>query len=197
MAGSPVETSRALHDLAIVLLHVAEEARALDGRRGLLERRARTLRLGDQHIFALEFRVALEGPADKVFTCLRVAEHDELTIPTPPEGLDGLAYLGGQGFGTLLDAECRATRFALSAAGRPNAEITFPRIDAYHVGEWVMWMQIAIAYGGELYGVDAFDQPGVEGGKIATYGLMGREGFEDERARVEAAPMSDPRFVVG
>lgn len=148
----------------------------------------------DQHS---QVQLFVEGPADKVFTFLRVAEHDEVTIPAPPEGLEGLAYLGGQGFGTLLDAECRATRLALTAAGRPNGEITFPKVDAYHVGEWVMWMQIAIAFGGELYGVNAFDQPGVEGGKIATYGLMGRAGFEDERARIEAMAMSDGRFVVG
>jgi glucose-6-phosphate isomerase len=147
----------------------------------------------DQHS---QVQLFVEGPNNKVFTFLRVAEHDDITIPAPPEGLDGLAYLGGQGFGTLLDAECRATRFALTSAGRPNAEITFPRIDAYHVGEWIMWMQIAVAFGGELYGVDAFDQPGVEGGKVATYGLMGREGFEDDRARVEAAAMSDERYVV-
>ena len=33
--------------------------------------------------------------------------------------------------------------------------------------------------------IDAFNQPGVEEGKRYTYGLMGREGFEDERRRVE------------
>jgi glucose-6-phosphate isomerase len=40
-----------------------------------------------------------------------------------------------------------------------------------------MLFQIATAYAGELYGVDPFDQPGVELGKVLTYGMLGREGY--------------------
>lgn len=41
-----------------------------------------------------------------------------------------------------------------------------------------MLFQIATVYAGALYGVDPLDQPGVELGKRLTYGLLGREGFE-------------------
>ena len=41
-----------------------------------------------------------------------------------------------------------------------------------------MFFEYAVAYSGSLYGVDPFDQPGVELGKQYTYGLMGREGYE-------------------
>jgi hypothetical protein len=37
----------------------------------------------------------------------------------------------------------------------------------------------------------------VEAGKVATYGLMGRQGYEHEAARIRARRLSDPRFVVG
>lgn len=148
----------------------------------------------DQHS---QVQLFAEGPQDKVYTFLRVEGHDELTIPGPPEGLEGLAYLGGQSFGKLLDSECRATRLALTDAGRPNAEICFPAVDAFHVGQWLMWMEIATAFGGELYGIDAFDQPGVEAGKVATYGLMGRQGFEADKARVEGTPLTSERWRVG
>lgn len=138
----------------------------------------------DQHS---QVQLFVDGPADKVFTFMRVDEHEgDVTIPAPPVGLEGLAYLQGKSFGELLDAECLATRQALTDAGRPTATITFPRVDAAHVGEFLMWNMCATAYGGELYGIDAFDQPGVEAGKLATYGLMGRAGHEAEGMRVRA-----------
>ena len=149
----------------------------------------------DQHS---QVQLFADGPDDKVFTFLRVLEHgDDVTIPAPPAGLEGLAYLGGRRFGELLDAECLATRHALTQAGRPNATISFPRVDAAHLGEWLMWTMVATAFGGELYGIDAFDQPGVEAGKRATYGLMGREGFEADGERVRAARHGDPARRVG
>jgi hypothetical protein len=40
-------------------------------------------------------------------------------------------------------------------------------------------MELAVAVMGEHYGVDAFDQPGVEAGKIAAYALMGAEGVRE------------------
>jgi glucose-6-phosphate isomerase len=74
---------------------------------------------------------------------------------------------------------------------------SFSKVDAAHVGEWLMWQMCATAYAGMLYEIDAFDQPGVEAGKVATYGLMGRKGYEKEAARIEARKLSDPRWVVG
>ncbi|RKY18016.1 MAG: glucose-6-phosphate isomerase [Planctomycetota bacterium] len=150
----------------------------------------------DQHS---QVQLFVDGPQDKVFTFVRVEEHaDDVQIPGPPAGLEGLSYLGGKSFGQLLDAECVATRQALTDAGRPNATINFPRVDAAHVGEFLMWNMCATAYGGELYGVDAFDQPGVEAGKVVTYGLMGRPGFEEHGERVRAAQSLDAaRRVTG
>jgi glucose-6-phosphate isomerase len=148
----------------------------------------------DQHS---QVQLFAQGPRDKAFTFLRVLNHkDDLLIPDHPPGLDELAYLSGKTFGQLLDAECRATQLALTDAGCPNALISVPEVDAHSVGEFLMWSMVATAYGGELYGVDAFDQPGVEAGKVATYGLMGRPGFEQERSRVEGRKISDPNYRV-
>jgi glucose-6-phosphate isomerase len=59
-----------------------------------------------------------------------------------------------------------------------------------------MLLEIATAYAGELYGVNAFDQPGVELGKRFTYGMFGRTGYEADLADWNALPKSDPRRVV-
>jgi glucose-6-phosphate isomerase len=51
-------------------------------------------------------------------------------------------------------------------------------VDAGSLGQLVMLFQVATVYAGALYGIDPLDQPGVELGKILTYGLMGRDGYE-------------------
>jgi glucose-6-phosphate isomerase len=57
-------------------------------------------------------------------------------------------------------------------------------------------LEAATAYAGELYAIDAFDQPGVELGKRFTYALLGRAGFEDASREWEALPRSDSRYIV-
>jgi len=148
----------------------------------------------DQHS---QVQLFAQGPNDKVYDFLRVERyHDDVQIPHAPRDLAGLEYLEGKTFGQLLDAECRATYLALVEAGRPCSMTTFPEVDARHVGEWLMWQMTATAYAGLLYGVNAFDQPGVEAGKVATYGLMGKSGYEKEAERVRARVLSDPKWVV-
>jgi glucose-6-phosphate isomerase len=45
------------------------------------------------------------------------------------------------------------------------------------------------AHQGALYGVDTYDQPGVEAGKIAAFALIGRAGYEQRRAELERQPL--------
>ena len=52
--------------------------------------------------------------------------------------------------------------------------LTLERVDPFHVGALFMLLEMATAYAGQLYGVNAFDQPGVELGKQFTYAMLGR-----------------------
>jgi hypothetical protein len=70
--------------------------------------------------------------------------------------------------GELLNAEKRATEYALVESQRPNYTIRFPKVDAYHVGQFIQLWQVATAYAGLMLNVDAYDQPAVELGKQAT-----------------------------
>ncbi|MCU0619237.1 MAG: hypothetical protein MUF40_04950, partial [Gemmatimonadaceae bacterium] len=99
---------------------------------------------------------------------------------------------GGHTIFELLDAERRATAGALASRGRPNGTFVLPAVDARHVGELLMLFEYATAYAGALYGIDAFDQPGVELGKRFTFGIFGRPGFEADAAAFAALPPSDP-----
>ena len=148
----------------------------------------------DQHSQVQLYR---EGPNDKVFGFVEVADFGEadITIPTglvDELGVEALSYLEGTTLATLLAAEKRATEYALLESQRPNFTLTFPRLDAHHVGEFLMLWQIVTAYAGLMLNIDAYDQPAVETGKQATFGLMGREGFGEWKAKVDAALAETP-----
>lgn len=144
----------------------------------------------DQHS---QVQLFMEGPADKTVTFVAVAgREDRGPIPSLHADVPDLAYLGGHTLGELLDIERRATAGALAARGRPNMTLTLDTVDPWHVGGLIQLLAQATAYAGELYGVNAFDQPGVELGKRFTYGMMGRPGFEAARDEFAALPQSDP-----
>jgi glucose-6-phosphate isomerase len=153
----------------------------------------RAIGVTDQHS---QVQLYVEGPFDKWFTLLSVEVADHVVpIPESYADLEGVAYLGGRKLVELFQAERDGTRIALTEAGRPNCTIIFPRVDAHSVGQYLFLMELSVAVMGELYGVDAFDQPGVEAGKIAAYALMGRKGYESRRAEIEAAASTSPRVV--
>ena len=95
----------------------------------------------------------------------------------------------------LLAAEKRATEYAFVESERPNFTIKFPRIDAYHVGQFINLWQITTAYAGLLLDIDAYDQPAVELGKQATFGLMGRNGYGEFQQAVSKALDGAPRII--
>jgi len=134
----------------------------------------------DQHS---QVQLFMEGPFDKALTFIVV---DDLGIDVPIPSRAGLppdlAYLPGHSLGELLRAEYGATAAALARMGRMSLTLSLPDLSAASVGELVMFFQVATGYAGVWYGVDPFDQPGVELGKRLTYAAMGRPGYEAEPA---------------
>src|SRR5262249_46661486 len=120
----------------------------------------RAVGVTDQHSQVQLYR---EGPFDKWFTILAVEASDH-AAPIPPAyaDLDAAAYLGGRTLNELFTAEREGTRIALTEARRPNLTVQFPSVTPHTVGQYLYLMELAVAVMGEHYGVDAFDQPGVE-----------------------------------
>lgn len=140
----------------------------------------------DQHS---QVQLFMEGPLDKTVTFIAAEQGGtDVTIPALHADVPDLSYLGGHTLWELLNTERRATTGALAARGRPSATIEIEQVDEWHVGSLLMFFEIATAYAGALYGINAFDQPGVELGKLYTYGIMGRPGFEASRREFEALP---------
>jgi glucose-6-phosphate isomerase len=159
---------------------LGSRARAAARRCSRGPRPVKSLGATDQHS---QVQLYVEGPFDKTITFLAEAEREiDIEIPRLYGELGELGYLGGQTLGGLLRTEMLATEAALAKRGRMNMMIEIPRVDAHSLGGIVMLFQIATVYAGFLYGVDPLDQPGVELGKELTYGIMGRAGFERQRA---------------
>ena len=148
----------------------------------------------DQHS---QVQLFMEGPKDKVVSFIAVDERaTDLTIPHGFSEVKELGYLGGNTLGELIDIEQRATAGALAKRGRPNLTMRLDRVDAWHVGGLMMLLEMATAYAGQLYGVDAFNQPGVELGKQFAYAQLGRPGADAAREEWESLPAADPRWSV-
>ena len=61
---------------------------------------------------------------------------------------------------------------------RPIVTLTIDKIDEYHIAQLLYMLEVQTAIAGELYNINAFDQPGVEQVKDYMYALMGRAGYE-------------------
>ena len=148
----------------------------------------------DQHA---QVQLFMEGPADKTVTFVAVKERSaDVKIPAGFSDVKELGYLTGHSLGELIDIEQRATAGALARRGRPNMTIHLDRVDAAHVGQLMMLLEVATAYTGQLYGIDAFNQPGVELGKQFAYALLGRPGADAAKKEWESLPQSDARWIV-
>ena len=148
----------------------------------------------DQHS---QVQLFMEGPADKTVTFVAVRERSaDLTIPAAFSDVKELGYLAGHSLAELIEVEQRATAGALARRGRPNMTIFLDRVDAWHIGSLIMFLEIATAYAGSLYEIDAFNQPGVELGKQFAYAMLGRPGAEAARAEYDALPKPDHRWSV-
>jgi glucose-6-phosphate isomerase len=149
----------------------------------------------DQHSQVQLYR---EGPNDKVFGFLEVESFgaQDVTIPKGL-GVDALQYLEGKSMAQLLNAEKRATEYALVESQRPNFTISWPRVDEEHVGQFIYLWEMVTAYAGLMLNIDAYNQPAVETGKVATFGLMGRTGYEKYRQVVDETLGQTPHLIAG
>jgi glucose-6-phosphate isomerase len=120
----------------------------------------------DQHS---QLQLYLDGPRDKLFTLVLVDRAGTGDLLRPElAGHPGLGYLAGKRLGDLMEAEQRATAEVLTRAGRPTRVIRLSRLDERSLGALLAHFMIETIIAADLLGVDAFDQPAVELGKVLT-----------------------------
>jgi glucose-6-phosphate isomerase len=155
----------------------------------------RALGATDQHS---QLQLYMEGPPDKLITFLAVDKFQHhLEIPDLYPDQEALSYLGGHSLNELLRVEQQATAFNLMKAGRPNLTLHLPEVNPFTIGQLIYLLEVVTVAAASLFGVNAFDQPGVEGGKQTTYGLMGRPGFENHHREFSEAPPALEKYRIG
>jgi glucose-6-phosphate isomerase len=118
----------------------------------------------DQHS---QLQLYIAGPRDKLFTILTTdaAGHGP-RIAADLAQLAGEPDFAGKAIGDLVAAQGRATAETLARNGCPVRALHLDRIDERHVGELLMHFMLETIIAAHLIGVDPFDQPAVEEGKI-------------------------------
>jgi glucose-6-phosphate isomerase len=148
----------------------------------------------DQHSVQQLF---VEGPDDKWYTFLEVGRFRKAApIPRLYADRPAFAYLAGRDLGDLLQAEKRGTEHAVRQAGRPVVTFRIPEVVEETFAELLYTLALSVTYAGALFGIDPYDQPGVEAGKRATFALMGRAGYEALREPIERGLAGDAALVV-
>jgi glucose-6-phosphate isomerase len=80
--------------------------------------------------------------------------------------LAGEPGFAGKSIGDLIAAQGRATAETLAKNGCPVRTIAIDRLDEASLGELLMQFMLETIIAAHLLGVDPFDQPAVEEGKV-------------------------------
>ena len=156
----------------------------------------KALGVTDQHS---QLQLYTEGPYDKVVTFLKVENYRaETKIPNGCEDIPDVAFLGGKSHNQLIQAERQGTEYALLRAGRMSQTITLPEVNANTIGQLLYFLELATAYMGEFLDIDAFNQPGVEESKLASFAVLGHpaEKFAKKREEMATQPKEKDKYIL-
>ncbi|MBE6580537.1 MAG: glucose-6-phosphate isomerase [Ruminococcaceae bacterium] len=107
-------------------------------------------------------------------------------IPNDPENIDGLNFLSGCDLNYVNGMAQQGTLFAHVDGGVPNLVLELADRSAYSLGYLLYFFEKACAISGYLLGVNPFDQPGVEAYKKNMFALLGKPGYEEQKAALDA-----------
>ena len=109
-----------------------------------------------------------------------------ITIPNDPDNVDGLNFLTGKSLQFVAEQAMRGTLLTHVDGGVPNLVVEADARDERTVGQLIYFFEYACGLSGYLLGVNPFDQPGVEAYKKNMFALLGKPGYEDRKAELEA-----------
>lgn len=118
----------------------------------------------DQHS---QLQLFIAGPRDKLFTIVTVgAKGKGPRMPADLAKLCGEDVLADKTIGDLVAAQGRATAETLAKNGCPVRTFHIETVNEAAMGEFLMHYMLETMIASRLLGVDAFDQPAVEEGKV-------------------------------
>ena len=114
------------------------------------------------------------------------ASHARMAVPTDAQDGDGLNFLAGTDMDFIRDRAMEGTLLAHTEGGVPNIIVEADGKTPRALGQLIYFFEYACGLSGYLLDVNPFDQPGVEAYKKNMFALLGKPGYEDRRAELEA-----------
>jgi len=110
----------------------------------------------------------------------------DIEITEDSDNVDGLNFLAGKTMDYVNKKAFEGTLLAHTDGGVPNLVINVDRPDEENLGRLIYFFEKACAISGYMLGVNPFDQPGVESYKKNMFALLGKPGYEAQKAELEA-----------
>lgn len=110
----------------------------------------------------------------------------DMFLENDEQNLDKLNFLTNQNMSVVNRKAFEGTVLAHTEGGVPNIVIEMDKPDEENLGELIYFFEKACAISGYMLGVNPFDQPGVESYKKNMFALLGKPGYEDAKAELEA-----------
>ncbi len=109
-----------------------------------------------------------------------------ITLGEDPTNVDGLNFLTGKTMDFVNQKAFEGTVLAHNDGGVPNVVLNVETMDETNLGYLIYFLEKACAISGYVLGVNPFNQPGVESYKKNMFALLGKPGYEDQKAELEA-----------
>jgi len=110
----------------------------------------------------------------------------DVVIESTDDNLDGLNFLAGKTMDYVNKMAMAGTMIAHVDGGVPNIKVNIPNVSAYSFGYMVYFFEFACGVSAYTLGVNPFNQPGVEAYKKNMFALLGKPGYEQMKAELEA-----------
>jgi glucose-6-phosphate isomerase len=110
----------------------------------------------------------------------------EVEIKEEDGDFDGLNFLANKNLSFVNRKAFEGTVLAHTDGNVPNIVLEVEKMDEYNLGYLIYFFEKACAISGYVLGVNPFDQPGVESYKKNMFALLGKPGYEDRKADLEA-----------
>ena len=127
-----------------------------------------------------------EGERLMFETVVKFAPKGEFIIPNDPANVDGLNFLSGKPLSFVNEKALNGVILAHVDGGVPNVLLDLPAIDETCVGWLIYFFEYVCGLSGYLLEVNPFNQPGVEAYKKNMFALLGKPGYEELKAELEA-----------
>lgn len=109
----------------------------------------------------------------------------EIEIKEEEINSDGLNFLKGKTLSYVNQKAFEGTVLAHTDGEVPNIVLEVEKMDEYNLGYLIYFLEKACAVSGYVLGVNPFDQPGVEAYKKNMFALLGKPGYEEQKAQLE------------